>query len=97
MLAGALAEQRTESTIAVKGRFNGRAFEKSFDTGGAPWYQYQELSFDAFGAGPVQGIVFATNRFSSSKASRNFSFGRGCGSGSQMAATCGCSCRPLAE
>jgi hypothetical protein len=55
-----LAAQRAGSTIAVKGRFKGRAFEKSFDAGGAPWYEYQELSLDAFGAGPAQGIVFAT-------------------------------------
>jgi hypothetical protein len=55
-----LSAKRTGGTISVSGRFKGRPFEKTFDTGGAPWYEYQELSLDAFGAGAAQGILFAT-------------------------------------
>jgi hypothetical protein len=55
-----LSAKRTGGAISVSGRFKGRAFEKTFDTGGAPWYEYQELSLDAFGAGTAQGILFAT-------------------------------------
>ena len=55
-----LSAKRTGTAIAVSGRFKGRPLEKTFDTGGAPWYEYQELSLDAFGAGPAQGILFAT-------------------------------------
>jgi hypothetical protein len=55
-----LSAKRTGTAITVSGRFKGRPFEKSFDTGGAPWYEYQELSLAAFGAGSDQGILFAT-------------------------------------
>jgi hypothetical protein len=55
-----LSAKRTGTAIAVSGRFKGQHFEKTFDTGGAPWYEYQELSLDAFGTGLVQGILFAT-------------------------------------
>ena len=55
-----LSAKRTGNAIAVSGRFKGRPFEKTFDTGGAPWYEYQELSLDAFGAGRAQDILFAT-------------------------------------
>ena len=55
-----LVAKRTGTAVTVSGRFKGRPFQKTFDTGGAPWYEYQELSLDAFGAGPAQGILFAT-------------------------------------
>jgi hypothetical protein len=55
-----LSAKRTAAAIAVSGRFKSRPFEKTFDTGGAPWYEYQELSLDAFGTGSAPGIMFAT-------------------------------------
>jgi hypothetical protein len=55
-----LSAKLTGAVITVRGRFKGRPFEKTFATGGAPWYQYQELSLDAFGCGPAKGILFAT-------------------------------------
>jgi hypothetical protein len=55
-----LSATRTGTAIRVSGRFKGRRIEKTFDTGGAPWYEYQELSLDAFGANHAQQILFAT-------------------------------------
>jgi hypothetical protein len=55
-----LSAKLTGTVIAVRGRFKGRSFAKTFDTGSAPWYQYQELSLDALGSGPAKSILFAT-------------------------------------
>jgi hypothetical protein len=55
-----LAASLTGAAIRVSGRFKGRPYQKTFDTGGAPWYEYQELSLDAFGAGPAHDVLFAT-------------------------------------
>jgi len=55
-----ISARLTGRTIAVTGRFKGKPFETAFDTGGSPWYEYQELSLDRFATGPAQSIRFVT-------------------------------------
>jgi hypothetical protein len=50
----------TGRSIAVSGRFKGKPLETTFDTGGSPWYEYQELALDTFATGPAQSIRFVT-------------------------------------
>jgi hypothetical protein len=54
-------------TIALRGIFKGSTFAATFDTGGLPWYEYQELSLNDFGAGQEQSLRFVTVDRSSMK------------------------------
>jgi hypothetical protein len=47
-------------TIAVHGRFKGKPIDATYDTGGLPWFEYQEISLEKYGTGPSATMQFVT-------------------------------------
>jgi hypothetical protein len=52
--------RRAGSALTIGGRFKGRPYDRTFDIGSLPWYEYQELSLDRFAAAPADRIEFVT-------------------------------------
>jgi hypothetical protein len=55
-----VSARRVGETISVRGRFRSRPFTKDYAVGTLPWFEYQELALDDFGAADARSIAFAT-------------------------------------
>jgi hypothetical protein len=55
-----ITARRAGAALVIGGRFKGQSFDRTFDVGTFPWYEYQELSLDRFAAAAADRIEFVT-------------------------------------